>query len=209
MLIQVTITSPPAVLKDADTVEFKICGEFTHGGSVRGAISSNFTSTRVIRTWPKRREDKRVISVTTVVGDDEECGVVSLTRDQLLHLTEKVDNFALHVTFTERGTGTTAEASTKAELQDQPFKIKTKEGSQQFIVGGFPYTGEFEILEHDDTPREEKIEVCVAFYKDVQKIRDIFNRRGIWNMDEEEIAETGQKMADLKHSEECREVGID
>ena len=76
-----------------------------------------------------------MISVTAVVGDDEECGVVALTREQLLHLTEKVDNFALHVTFTERGTGTTAEASTKAQLQDQPFKIKTKEGSVAWETG--------------------------------------------------------------------------
>ena len=38
-------------------------------------------------------------------------------------------------------------------------------------------------------------------------MRNIFNGRGIWSMDEEEIAEIGQKMVDLRHSRKCENVG--
>ena len=194
------------MLKDATEVEFQVCAVYTHGGSVKGEIESTFTSTRVIRTWPQRREDKRTVKVVTQVGDEEDCGIVKLNKAQLHKLTEKVNNFELSVVFKEKGTSTTASAETSASLQDRAFKIEVKEGSGQFIVGGFPYTGEFSVKNHDGSPREEPLEVCVAFYKDVQKIRDIFNKRGIWGMDEEEIAETGKKMAELQHSRICQNV---
>lgn len=93
-------------------------------------------------------------------------------------------------------------------MEDKPFKLEVKEGSDQFITGGFPYTGEFTVKNHDDSPRKEEVEVCVGFYRDIRPIRDEFNKRGIWSMDEVEIAEMGRRMASLEHSRKCRKVHL-
>ena len=91
-------------------------------------------------------------------------------------------------------------------MEDKPFKLEVKEGSDRFITGGFPFTGEFSVKNHDDSPREEEVEVCVGMYRDIRPIRDDFNRRGIWSMDEVEVAEIGKRMAKLEHSRRCTTV---
>ena len=122
------------------------------------------------------------------------------------HLTEKTQKIKLDVTFRERGTQTEETASWSGMLEDKPFKLEVKEGSERFITGGFPYTGEFTVSNHNGSSREEEVEVCVGLYRDIRPIRDEFNRRGIWSMDEVEIAEIGRKMVKLEHSRKCRTV---
>ena len=179
-----------------------MCAKYTHGGSVKGEIESIFSSTR-----PSiRRRDTREVPITARVGDDKECGFLTLNRNKLQYLTEKITKIKLDVTFRERGTGTEETASWTGRLEDKPFKLEVKEGSDQFITGGFPYTGEFTVKNHDGSPRVEEVEVCVGFFRDVRPIRDEFNRRGIWSMDEVEIAEMGEKMASIKHSRKCTKV---
>lgn len=128
----------------------------------------------------------------------------TLDRDNLEHLTEKTQKIKLDVTFRERGTQTEETASWSGMLEDKPFKLEVKEGSERFITGGFPYTGEFTVSNHNGSSREEEVEVCVGLYRDIRPIRDEFNRRGIWSMDEVEIAEIGRKMVKLEHSRKCR-----
>ena len=124
------------------------------------------------------------------------------------------------------GTETPAEDEWSGSLTDKAIKLEVKDGSDNFMVGGFPYTGEFSVTNHDGSPRDEEIEVCTAlyrvslyfcplsrcflklffFFQDVNKVRNIFNGRGIWSMDEEEIAEAGEKMVNLRHSRKCEKV---
>ena len=40
-----------------------------------------------------------------------------------------------------------------------------KDSSREFIVGGFPYTGQFSVTDHSDKPVIEDIEICVALYR--------------------------------------------
>ena len=171
---------------------------------MKGEIESVFSSTR-----PSiRRRDHREVSIKATVGDEDECGILTLNRNRLEHLTEKTQKIKLDVTFRERGTQTEETASWSGRLEDKPFKLEVKEGSDHFITGGFPYTGEFTVNNHDGSPREEKVEVCVGFYKNIRPIRDEFNRRGIWSMDEVEIAEMGRRMAELEDSRKCTEVHL-
>ena len=166
---------------------------------MKGEIESIFSSTR-----PSiRRRDHREVPIKATVGDEDECGILTLNRNRLEHLTEKTQKIKLDVTFRERGTQTEETASWSGRLEDKPFKLEVKEGSDQFITGGFPYTGEFTVSNHDGSPREEKVEVCVGFYKNLRPIRDEFNRRGIWSMDEVEIVEMGKRMAGLEDSSKC------
>ena len=147
------------------------------------------------------------MEVEAEVGDDEDCAVLTLTREQLTELTEHVNNLKLNAVIRERGTDTTGEAEWTGVLEDKAIKLEVKEGSEKFTVGGFPYTGQFSVMDHDGSPREEEISVCVALYRDVQTIRQIFNRRGIWSMDEEEIVTVGRQMEELEHSRRCHTVG--
>ena len=69
------------------------------------------------------------------------------------------------VKFKERGTETTAEAEWTGSLTDKAIKLEVKDGSENFLVGGFPYTGELSVTNHDGSPKDEEIEVCVAMYR--------------------------------------------
>ena len=63
------------------------------------------------------------------------------------------------------GTETPAEDEWSGSLTDKAIKLEVKDGSDNFMVGGFPYTGEFSVTNHDGSPRDEEIEVCTAFYR--------------------------------------------
>ena len=43
--------------------------------------------------------------------------------------------------------------------------LQMKDSSREFIVGGFPYTGQFSVTDHSDKPVIEDIEICVALYR--------------------------------------------
>ena len=122
----------------------QICATYTHGGAVKGEFSSVFSSSRLIRSWPRRQEEKRQFDFTTKV-ETEDCGVVSIDQEQLRHLTEKVNDFKLEIKFKERGTETAAEDEWSGSLTDKAIKLEIKDGSENFMVGGFPYTGEFSV----------------------------------------------------------------
>jgi len=200
---EVKITPPPAIFKDDTEAEFKVCATYTHGENVKGEISASFST----RFYSYRKpEDIRTVEVVTDVGDDDDCGVFKLKDEHLKKLFEKVDNYKLNVTFTEKGTGTTANEQYKNQLMNRRVNLQMKDSSREFIVGGFPYTGQFSVTDHSDKPVIEDIEICVALYRDVQKIRDIFNKRGIWSMDEEEMVQTGEKMIKLEHSKKCQVI---
>ena len=42
--------------------------------------------------------------------------------------------------------------------------------------------------------------------QDMSQVRELVSRW--WSMDEEEMVETGRKMVDLQHSQNCREVKL-
>ena len=42
---EVAIEAPAAVLRDTLEAEWKVCAKYTHGGSVKGQVKANFTST--------------------------------------------------------------------------------------------------------------------------------------------------------------------
>ncbi len=171
---------------------------------MKGEIESVCSSTRNSTT----RIDHREVPIKATVGDEDECGILTLNRNRLEHLTKKTQKIKLDVTFRETGTQTEETASWTGRLEDKPFKLEVKEGPDQFITGGFPYYGEFTVSNHDGSPREENVEVCVSFYKDIRPVRDEFNRRGIWSMDEIEIAEIAMRIASLEYAKKCREVHL-
>jgi hypothetical protein len=55
----------------------------------------------------------------------------------------------------------------------------------------------------------EEMEVCVRLYRDIQEIRNNFQRRGIWSMDEEEIVEMGKTMQNVHYASKCHNVQSD
>ena len=157
------------MLKETDEANFKVCASYTHGegGGVKGNILAKFSSS-YFQYWNgrKRVEKEEVISVDV---EEEDCGVVTLNRTQIENLTEKTTFFKLDVVFTEKGTEATAKDSWEGNLESKALKLEVKKGSNEFIVGGFPYTGEFSVTDHAGGPIEEDIEVCVSLYK-VSKI---------------------------------------
>jgi len=203
---EVTIKSPSAILRDALTAEWRVCAKYTHGGSVKGTVKANFTSTFQKRTWRPPPPIVKSIELLKKVTADEDCALLILDDNQIKELTEKIDHFDLKVEFEEEGTGTTENSKWSGKLVDEAIKLDVGSSSEQFIVGGFPYVAEFNVKNHDDSPREDDIEICVRLFKDVNEIRNLFNRRGIWSMDEDEIAEIGQKMVDIRYSSRCHQM---
>eukprot|EP00090_Calanus_glacialis_P012233 TRINITY_DN20713_c0_g1_i4.p1 TRINITY_DN20713_c0_g1~~TRINITY_DN20713_c0_g1_i4.p1 ORF type:complete len:1703 (-),score=467.37 TRINITY_DN20713_c0_g1_i4:343-5451(-) len=203
---EVTIEPPAAVLRDTLEAEWKVCAKYTHGGSVKGQVKANFTSTYQRRTWRPPPPIVKNIEMVRSVSADDDCATVMLNSEQIKELTEKVDNFDLQIEFEEEGTGTAEKSKWSGSLVDEAIKLDIGSSSQQFILGGFPYVAEFSVNNHDDSPREDDIEVCVRLFKDANEIRNLFNRRGIWSMDEDEIAEIGKKMVDIKYSSKCHQV---
>jgi hypothetical protein len=84
----VEIKSPPAVLKNDDKAEWKVCAKYTHGGAVKGVVKSNFSS-QFSQGW-RRPPVLKSITAETNVTADEDCATIQLNRVQLLDLTEKV-----------------------------------------------------------------------------------------------------------------------
>ena len=74
-----------------------------------------------------------------VARDSQGCGLVGLTNEKLLELTELTENFELSVTFSEEGTDSQGEASWSGSLEEEPFKL-TVSGPASAMVG-LPYTG--------------------------------------------------------------------
>jgi hypothetical protein len=65
----------------------------------------------------------------------------------------------------------------------QAFKIDFWDTSDQFIVGGFPYTGEVRATNHDGSARaNEPLAICVRLFRDVEPVRNSF--QSIWGMTE-------------------------
>merc|ERR1712106_216596 len=203
---EVTIEPPAAVLRDTQKAEWKVCAKYTHGGSVKGQIKANFSSIYQRRTWRPPPPIVKNIELMKKVTADDDCVTISLNSQQIKELTEKIDNFDLTIEFEEEGTGTTENSKWSGSLVDEAIKLDIGSSSQQFILGGFPYVAEFSVKNHDDTPREDDIELCVRLFKDANEIRNLFNRRGIWSMDEDEIAEVGKKMVDIKYSSKCHQL---
>ena len=203
---EVTIDPPAAILRDAQLVEWKVCAKYTHGGSVKGQVKANFTSIYQRRTWRPPPPIVKTIELLKKVNADIDCAKITLNSEQIKELTEKVDNFNLYIEFEEEGTGTVEKAKWSGNLVNEAIKLDIGSSSEQFILGGFPYVAEFGVKNHDDSPREDDIEVCVRLFKDVKEIRNLFNFRSIWSMDEDEIAEIGKKMVDIKYSSKCHQV---
>merc|ERR1719233_8880 len=203
---EVIIDPPAAILRDAQLVEWKVCAKYTHGGSVKGQVKANFTSIYQRRTWRPPPPIVKTIELLKKVDADIDCAKITLNSEQIKELTNKVDNFNLYIDFEEEGTGTVEKTKWSGSLVNEAIKLDIGSSSEQFILGGFPYVAEFSVKNHDDFPREDDIEVCVRLFKDVNEIRNMFNRRGIWSMDEDEIAEIGQKMVDIKYSSKCHQV---
>ena len=97
--------------------------------------------------------------------DRDGCGIIRLTKENLVELTEKINEFELKVTFSEEGTGTKDEARWKGSLKDEPVKLDLI-GSNRISTGGLPYSAEISVQNYDGTPiKNETINVCVALYK--------------------------------------------
>jgi len=201
---EVTIKPPAAILRDTLTANWKVCAIYTHGGSVKGTVKANFTSTFRQRTW--RPPIVKSIALLKKVTADEDCAVLTLAAEQIKDLTENVDKFDLKVDFEEEGTGKTENSKWSGQLVDEAIKLDFGSSSEHFIVGGFPYVAEFNVKNHDESPREDDIEICVRLFKDVNEIRNLFNQRGIWSMDEDEIVEIGQKMINVRYSSHCHQM---
>ena len=95
-------------------------------------------------------------------------------------------------------------------MVDQDLLLDIGTTSNQFILGGFPYTGQFRVTYHHKSPRVSgELEVCVNLYRDIAEVRILFNRRGVWSMTEGEMVEVGRMMVNLKYSKQCHNVTTD
>jgi len=207
---EVKLKSPPAVLKNAEKADWEVCGVFTHGGSVKGVVKANFSSKYQQRTWRPPPPIIKSIVMEVEVGSGQDCAVLTLNSEQIKNITEKVEDFQLEVEFVEAGTSTIEKAEWKGRLVDKALLLDIGTSSNQFILGGFPYTGQFRVTGHDKSPRvSEELEVCVHLYRDIAEVRNLFNRRGIWSMTEEEMVEAGRQMVNLEYSKQCHNVTTD
>ena len=115
----------------------------------------------------------------------------------------QVNNFNLAVEFEEAGTGTVAAASWTGEQVEEAVKLDWGSSSDQHILGGFPYTGELRVTEQTGAAAEEEIRICIRLFRDTQEIKNMFNRKGVWQMTEDEIVEAGKMMAAVHYSSQC------
>lgn len=148
-------------------IDLQVCAKYTHGGNVKGTFLATFHSKFIERSWPQPPPFERNVNIpdSEVARGPDGCGLLRLSKENLLDLTQKIDTFDLKVIFTEEGTGTTDEVTWAGSLVDEPFRLEVV-GNTNFIIGGLPYTAEISVTEHDGTPRtNELINICISLYR--------------------------------------------
>ena len=96
---------------------------FGPGGSLKGMVKANFTSTFLQATWKPPPPIVKNIGLMKNVSADEDCALLTLNADQINELIEKVDNFELNVEFEEEGTGTTEKSYWSGNVVDEAIKL--------------------------------------------------------------------------------------
>ena len=79
--------------------EWKVRAKYTHGGSVKGQVKANFTSTFQQRTWRPPPPIVKTIELIETVSSNDDCAKFKLNSQQIKDLTENVDNFDLNIDF--------------------------------------------------------------------------------------------------------------
>ena len=114
--------------KTADTLitsHPQVCARYTHGGSVKGRFEANFHSSHT-EYWGPPVDKNLTVEDGEILRDSEGCGLIGLTNENLLRLTEKTDNFDLSVRFSEEGTGSERETSWGGSLEEEPFRLTVR-----------------------------------------------------------------------------------
>ena len=168
---EVEIRSPPAVLRNAEQIEWVVCARYTHGGVVKGSVKANFSSGQY-EFWPGRpvpfshpiqpvQDVPKFLLIEKEVADGQECATIVLERIQILDLTQYRRIFKLEVAFEEHGTGTVEKAETSSSVEDQEILLEPRmESSWPYM--GLPYIGELLVKNHDGSRvGKEVIELCV------------------------------------------------
>ena len=170
---EVEIRPPPAVLRNAEEVEWVICAKYTHGGPVKGSVKANFSSQYgfwaggpMLRSHfiqPVQDVPKSFIIEAEVAGD-QECAKLVLERIQILDLTEYRDMFKLAVAFEEQGTRAVEKAELFANVVNQEIVLESRMQTSWPYIGS-PYIGELLVKNHDGSPViGEVVELCVELY---------------------------------------------
>ena len=183
----------------------KVCAKYTHGGNAKGRFEANFHSSYYEYYSSSPAFDKNItVEDSQVTRDEEGCGLIRLSRENLLELTEKtLTDFGLAVRFSEEGTASQGEATWSGSLTVEPFNLAVS-GPDSSMVG-LPYTAEISLTQHDGTPiPAELITVCVSLYGDIEQAKQALEYH--YGFDEEELFEAGKSIIELRQSVVCENL---
>ena len=170
---EVEIRSPPSILRNAERVEWLVCGKYTHGGRVKGSVKANFSSEYGFwmddgpmprshgRPW---QQPTKFFVVENEVTGGQECAAIVLQGIEMLYIIQDSSTtIKLEVAFEEEGTGKVEKAETFANVENQEILLESRmERSWPYI--GIPYIGQLLVKNHDGSPvKKEVIKLCVKF----------------------------------------------
>jgi len=136
---EISLKDPSAVVPGSDST-WKVCADYTHGAPVPGSIKASFSIRR--NRWEDGQRDyfNKTVDKTS---EESSCTDVVLSSEELKDLTKSYSKSTINldIEFTEDGTEEIQTASSRNTLAKQEFQIEFGSSTNNFVVGGFPYTG--------------------------------------------------------------------
>ena len=141
---EVSIESPPFILKDSQFEKIKICAKYTHGSHVKGQANMTLSTKYKKGTW--WRAPYVSINVNKVMALENGCAEIKLNSTEIKSLVEKSNPLDIFAEVKELATGEKQNATIKEiSVKDTPFKIDAGTSPKDYIITGFPYVGHFRI----------------------------------------------------------------
>ncbi len=202
---EVTASGSDVLLKDSPTAEFRLCGKYTHGGTVKGKANATFFSQYLPPQWGVRRVFINVFK-PLVDLDGDGCAKVTLSREELTKLTAKTNSFRLLATISEAVTGVRQNTTKSFKIMDSPFVIDFVQSLNSHILGGFPLVQQLSVSTHDGKPLEGiNLEICSRLFTSLGDVRSYVtsNSHRFYGYQEDDFLQLGEKIDTLLYAKAC------
>jgi hypothetical protein len=208
---EVTLAGPKFMLKDSQEEEFMVCAKYTHGAKVKGAANVTFsTRYRIGNYYRAPWTTKTTFKIIDLVDG---CAQVVLNSTEVQDLVKKSSPIKLVAVVKEAGTGEKQNTTiNKIEVKKTPFVIKPSGNKDLILGGGFPYTGQFQVVDHGDKPvANVALNICTRLYTSLQAMKNYVNNNNhrFYSFLEEDFYKLSQKMKNIKFKEVCADKVTD
>ncbi|CAB4063405.1 unnamed protein product [Lepeophtheirus salmonis] len=139
----------------SDEVDFEICGNYTHGSTVKGSVKVNlehiyinhWSAPNILSSYSKK----------SVIAEDDSCTTVSINNTVLAKSPYKKETpFLVTAKLTEVGTEIVLELSKREKVIFTHAELDFGDSSLEHIIGQFRYVMLLELQEHASVQKTYK-----------------------------------------------------